>query len=69
MPTSYFTFGQAHTHSVNGFTYDKDVIVEIEADDPRQIMFSWFGQKWSHEYTEAEVREMLHWFPRGIHKL
>lgn len=28
----YFTFGQNHAHSVEGKTFDKDCVVEIEAE-------------------------------------
>ncbi len=28
----YITFGQVHTHSVSGKTFDKDTIAVIEAD-------------------------------------
>jgi hypothetical protein len=36
--TSYFTFGFGHVHHVSGFTYDKDIVVKITADDPREKM-------------------------------
>ena len=29
----YITFGQIHVHSVNGKTFDKDCVAEIEATD------------------------------------
>lgn len=63
---AYFTFGQGHAHSVNGFTYDKDVVVEIEAKDPRRVMFETFGSKWSTEYDELPD---MSFFPRGVKKL
>lgn len=53
--TSVFSFGFAHTHSVGGFTYDKDVLVQIAAEDPRQVMCETFGDKWSMEYTPEEA--------------
>ncbi len=66
MHKSYFTFGQVHVHSVNGVTFDKDIVVEIEADDPRSVMVDHFGLKWGHEYDEKpDVRH----YPRGIYKL
>ena len=43
--TSYFTFGYGHAHAVNGFTYDKDIVVRITAPDPRAVMHQWFGRK------------------------
>lgn len=53
MRTSYFTFGQTHVHSINGRTFDKDTIVKITAEDPRQVMFDTFGPKWAMEYENA----------------
>lgn len=66
MTTSYFTFGQGHVHSVNGCTFDKDIVVKITAEDPRQVMFDTFGRKWSHEYTELPD---MRWYPRGVYVL
>lgn len=62
----WFTFGQIHAHSVNGVTFDKDCVVEIEAADPREKMFQTFGPKWSMEYDQPP--DLRH-FPRGIIKL
>lgn len=62
----WFTFGQADAHSVDGKTFDKDVVVEIEAVDPRAIMVELFGHKWSKEY---ETPPDLRFFPRGVVKL
>lgn len=64
MKTSYFTFGFAHAHAVRGFTYDKDIVVKITADDPRKIMQDTFGNKWSMEYKDQPPNMAL--FPRGI---
>ncbi len=66
MPTAYFTFGQIHTHSVNGKTFDKDCVLKITADDPRKVMFDTFGVKWGMEYFEPPNME---YFPRGIIEL
>lgn len=65
----YFTFGQAHAHSIGGVTYDKDCVVEIEADtsvDARKIMFDTFGDKWAFGY---DTKPQMKYFPRGIIKL
>ncbi len=68
--TQYFTFGQDHAHSIRGYTYDKDVIVKITADDPRKVMFENFGERWGMQYDESELTpEMLSYFPRGIKEL
>jgi uncharacterized protein YegJ (DUF2314 family) len=60
MTTSYFTFGQDHAHRVGDFTYDKDVIVKVTANDPRAVMFATFGRKWSMQYCEADIPNMIH---------
>lgn len=66
MSTKYFTFGSGHAHSVNGFTFDKDVVVKITAEDPRAVMVDYFGTKWSMEYEKAPMPEF---FPRGVKEL
>jgi hypothetical protein len=66
MTTAYFTFGQTHTHSVNGKTFDKDCMVKITADDPRQVMFDTFGQQWALQYDSPEHLDL---YPRGIIEL
>lgn len=68
MTTSYFTFGFGHVHSIGGFTYDKDIVVKITAEDPRQVMFNTFGPKWAMQYdslTELKVE----YYPRGVKEL
>lgn len=66
MITNYFTFGQQHTHSVNGITWDKDCVVKITAQDPRQVMFDTFGVRWAMHYDQPPNMEH---FPRGIIEL
>lgn len=66
MKKAWFTFGQTHAHSVNGITFDKDCVVEIEAEEPRDKMFDTFGVKWAMQYDQPP--DMRH-FPRGIIKL
>lgn len=68
MKTQYFTFGQAHVHSIGGITFDKDTIVAITADNPREIMFNTFGPKWAMQYDGDELPD-LDLFPRGIVEL
>lgn len=65
----YFTFGQGHVYSVDGYTYDKDVVVLIEAEDEgkaRKIMCDSFGLKWELCYKELPN---MRYFPRGVKKL
>jgi hypothetical protein len=64
---AYFTLGQAHTHSYNGITLDKDCVIEIECDEPRNKMMELFGAKWGFEY-DNEPPDMQ-FFPRGIVKI
>ena len=62
----YFTFGQSHAHAHGGNTYDKDCVVEIEAENSgcaRELMFEAFGAKWSMQYDEMPD---MSFFPRGI---
>lgn len=65
---TYVTFGQEHTHSVNGKTFDKDCIAVINnAMTPgygRDRAFSLFGEKFCFEYWES-VPDMKY-FPRGL---
>ena len=69
MKTFYFTFGQVHTHSYNGKTLDKDIVVEMSAEDSteaRERMFELFGKKWAFQYNE---KPDMSFFPRGIFKI
>jgi|HubBroStandDraft_6_1064221.scaffolds.fasta_scaffold182922_2 hypothetical protein len=66
LETRWFTFGQCHTHSVAGVTYDKDCVVKITAFSARKVMFETFGPKWAMEYSEEPD---LKWFPRGVFEL
>ena len=64
MKTAWFTFGQSHAHALEGITLDKDIVLEIHAENPRQVMFELFGKKWAHEYDH---KPDMGYFPRGIH--
>lgn len=68
MKTNYFTFGFDHAHSVAGFTYDKDVVVKITAEDPRAVMFQHFGPKWAMQYDNLDELG-LEYYPRGVKEL
>lgn len=68
MITRYFTFGQGHAHSVDGFTWDKDIVCEITADDPRGVMLETFGTKWGFEYETLDDVG-LDYYPRGVRVL
>ena len=66
MSTFWFTFGQAHTHSFNGKTLDKDCVIEMEApsyEAARARMIELFGGKWSMQY---EGMPEMKYYPKGI---
>lgn len=59
----YITFGQAHTHRVNGVTLDCDSVAKVR---DRDQAFELFGPKFGTSYTEEEIMKVMHYFPRGI---
>lgn len=67
------TFGQKHTHRVNGVTFDKDSVAVIEAEDygkAREIAFELFGPKFCmmHDEEAYDMKNMGDYFPRGKFK-
>lgn len=50
--TRFFSFGQNHAHEINERIVDRNTIIKITAENPRDVMFDFFGDKWSFEYTE-----------------
>lgn len=69
MQIFYFTFGQIHVHSVNGFTWDKDVVCAIRAEDEgqaREQAVEAFELKWFTSHTWDKIKDSLHYYPRGI---
>lgn len=69
MEKYYFTFGFSHAHAVSGFTYDKDIVVQIQAESyghAREIMVQYFGTKWAFQYESVPD---MSYFPRGIKEL
>ena len=66
---TYVTFGQAHTHSVNGKTLDKDTVAVIESESPeagREKAFELFGQKFCFEHPEEHWDDSkMYYFPKG----
>lgn len=65
----YISFGQVHTHSVNGITFDKDCLAEVEADtyaEAREIAFEVFKGVFHNVYTELPD---MKFFPRGTIKI
>jgi hypothetical protein len=65
----YISFGQVHAHSIDGKTYDKDSLMLIEAPGElvaRVGVNQITGGKWCGIYSETQLPEMLHYFPRGV---
>jgi hypothetical protein len=71
--TTYVTFGQAHAHSVNGKTFDKDCVAVIEGnsrEEERQIAFDAFNGKFCFSYFNEEFHmEDMRYYPRGLIRL
>lgn len=68
----YITFGQVHVHSVNGKTFDKDCLAEIEAEtreEARQEAMNIFKGIFHQCLPESELAESLPYFPRGVIKV
>ena len=68
---TYVTFGQVHTHRVNGITFDADCVAVIESADyasGRERAVELFGPKFCTSYFDEEFEhdKMLSYFPRGL---
>lgn len=64
MSKRYVTFGQVHTHSINGLTFDKDCVAVIHGDE--QKVFDLFGRKFCTQCEEAYWSDrVMKYFPRG----
>lgn len=67
----WISFGQTHVHSVNGKTFDKDCLAEVEAHHigfARDLAIKYFELKWANIYDELEP-DLLEYFPRGVIKV
>lgn len=69
MRKTYVTFGQTHTHSVNGKTLDKDTVAVLHAEnhkEGRDRAFELFGSKFCFEYFDTQWNEEdMKYFPKG----
>jgi hypothetical protein len=68
----YITFGQVHVHSVNGKTFDKDCLAEIEAEThekAHQEAMEIFKGIFHNCHTEDELPRVIKYYPRGIIKV
>lgn len=67
---TYVTFGQIHTHSINGKTLDTNCVAVIKSEDAekgREIVFQLFGSKFCMEYPEDYFDpKIMRYFPRGL---
>ncbi len=70
MKTFYISFGQAHTHRIDGKTYDCDSLMKVEAENEiaarLQTMDILGNNKWSSIYPAADLEEALKYYPRGV---
>lgn len=70
MSKYYITFGQIHVHSVNGKTFDKDCIAEIEAENMNEAhayAMNVFDARFHQCVTAKQCNdEFMSYFPRGI---
>lgn len=64
LKTRYFTFGFQHVHEYEDEIFDRNTVVKITSQDPRQTMVSIFGTQWSFEHREKDLD--MKFFPGGI---
>jgi hypothetical protein len=73
MGRHYVTFGQSHTHRVNGKTFDCDCVAVIEAEtfeEGREKAFEAFGPVFATSYQDPQWDEKdMKYFPRGYIEL
>ena len=69
MKNHYVTFGQTHTHRVDGQTLDCDTVAVFMAEsdaDGRNKAFELFGPKFFTDYHDKQWDESsLVYFPKG----
>ena len=63
MPKTYITFGQEHVHNINGKTFDKDCVAEVNL--PEEEARAIFMPKFCFSYTDLDAVN-LEYYPRGI---
>ena len=67
MPTYYVTFGYGHNHVIEGYTFDKDLVGTISAEDYAEAQgrcLAAFGSRFS--FLQDEEPDMG-FFYRGFH--
>ncbi len=76
MSKYYFSFGQTHTHKINGVLLHPDVLLEVDAEsegEARERVFaSEIGDKFFTSYSEERLKqlgekaEFFSYFPEGV---
>ncbi len=68
----FVAFGQAHVHSFNGLTFDKDCVATVETDSydsARTYAFQMFGNQWLSIFRmnqgEEGDQDIIDSYPRG----
>ena len=64
----FISFGQGHAHRIDGFTYDCDSLMLVEAKDEmtaRLGLNQLLKGKWSSLYHQLSS-DTLRYFPRGV---
>lgn len=66
----YVTFGQVHTHSIDGKTFDKDCVAVIDcldAEQGRRYAFTFFGNRFFTTHTDKEQmdKDVADFYHRG----
>lgn len=72
MSKYYITFGQIHTHSVNGKTFDKNCLCEITAEsygEAHTQAMDIFSKRFHNCHHERELERIIEYYPRGVIKL
>lgn len=66
---TFITFGQIHTHVVNGKTLDKDTVAVLEVPDFAHavvLINLYFGTNYCFSYPEERWDEaQMKYFPKG----
>ncbi len=69
MNTFYVTFGFAHAHHLNGYTFDHNSVGTISAEgyaQARKVCFEAFGREFS---AVQHWKPTMSHYPRGLHPL
>lgn len=72
MSKFYITFGQVHVHSVNGKTFDKNCLAELESEtkwEAHKTAMDIFNKMFHQVLSEGELKDALPYYPRGVIKV